>query len=313
MRRRSLGKTGLEIPELCLGTWGLCGDGYGPVEEPDQDSVIERALALDLKAFETSDAYANGAMESRLGRLLEKHADAIVITKLGTDRSVTPPAKRFDDEHLTKAVEQSSERLQRPIDVLLLHNPSSIALGKQPLRELLDKFVKDGKARCWGASVGDAATGKAAIEAGAQVLSLAYSAFHQQDLQGVAELAKEKGVGILARSVLAHGLLCGQWPTTKSFASGDHRRDRWTNDELKKRISQLAALRPSVAGTITSMRCAALRYALSEDLVSSVVIGPKSTLQLDQLVRDAGKEPPYLTEDAKSALLRRLENVGIRP
>jgi aryl-alcohol dehydrogenase-like predicted oxidoreductase len=313
MRRRSLGKTGLEISELCLGTWGLSGDGYGPVEEPDQDSVIERALALGMNAFETSDSYAKGAMESRLGRLLEQHSDAIVITKLGTDRSVSPPAKRFDGEYLTTAIDQSRERLKRPIDVLLLHNPSSIALGKKPLAELLEQSVKDGKVRFWGASVGDAATGRAAIEAGAQVLSLVYNAFHPQDLHGVAELAKQKGVGLLARSVLAHGLLCGQWPTTKSFASGDHRRDRWTNDELKKRISQLSALRPTVTGAVNSLRAAALRYALSEDALSSVVLGPRSDLQLDQLVRDAGKEPPYLSDDAKSALVRRLENVGIKP
>ena len=83
MRRRPLGKTGIEIPELCLGTWGLCGDGYGPVEETEQDHVIERALALGVKAFETADAYAKGEMESRLGRLLEKVEEAIVITKVG--------------------------------------------------------------------------------------------------------------------------------------------------------------------------------------------------------------------------------------
>jgi aryl-alcohol dehydrogenase-like predicted oxidoreductase len=313
MRRRSLGQTGLEIPELCLGTWGLSGDGYGPVEEADQDQVIERALALGMKAFETADAYGKGAMESRLGRLLEKHADAIVITKVGTDRSASPPVKRFDSDYLTKAVNESRERLKRPIDVLLLHNPSSIALGKKPLQELLAKLVKDGTVKFWGASVGSAESGKAAIEAGAQVLELAYSAFHPQDFQGVAALAKEKNVGILARSVLVHGLLCGQWPTTKTFTSGDHRRDRWTNDELKKRISQLSALRPSVTGAVTSLRAAALRYALSEEQISSVVLGPKSTIQLDQLVRDAGKEPPYLPDDAKSSLSRRLENVGIKP
>lgn len=313
MRRRSLGKTGIEIPELCLGTWGLSGDAYGPVEEADQDSVIERALALGMMAFETADSYAAGAMERRLGRLLEKHRDALVITKVGTDRSTTPPVKRFDYEYLAVAIDKSRERLKRPIDVLLLHNPSTIALAKKPTLELLEKSVKEGNVRFWGASVGDAATGKAAIEAGAKVLQVAYSAFHPQDLQGVLELAKEKGVGLLARSVLAHGLLCGQWPTTKAFPSGDHRRDRWTNDELKKRISQLAALRPSVTGAVMSLRAAALRYALSEEAISSVVIGPKSTLQLDQLVRDAGKEPPYLPEDAKSSLLRRLENVGIRP
>ena len=61
------------------------------------------------------------------------------------------------------------------------------------------------------------------------------------------------------------------------------------------------------------MRAAALRYALAQSALSSVVIGPRSAVQLDQLVRDAGKEPPYLTDDAKSALERRLENVGIKP
>ena len=311
MRRRSLGKTGIEIPELCLGTWGLCGDGYGPVEEADQDQVIERALALGLKAFETSDAYAKGAMESRLGRLLEPHTDVVVITKVGTDRSVTPALKRFDAVYLQETTAKSSERLKRPIDVLLLHNPSTIALTKQPTLDLLDKLVKDGVVRAWGVSAGNGEVGRIAIDRGAQVLELAYNAFHTQDFNAVSELAKEKGVGILARSVLAHGLLCGQWPTTKVFGSGDHRRDRWTDDELKKRISQLSALRPSVTGSVTSLRAAALRYALSEEGISSVVIGPKSTLQLDQLVRDAGKEPPYLSTDAKLALDRRLANVGL--
>jgi len=113
--------------------------------------------------------------------------------------------------------------------------------------------------------------------------------------------------------VLAHGLLCGQWPNTKQFPNGDHRRDRWTGDDFRKRISQLSALRPSVYGDVTSLRAAALRYALSEPALSSVVIGPRSAVQLDQLLRDAGKEPPYLSEDSRNALNRRLENVGIKP
>ncbi len=313
MRLRTLGKTGIEIPELCLGTWGLSGDGYGPVDEAEQDQVIERALALGITAFDTADAYANGAMESRLGRLLAAQPSAIVITKVGTDRSATPPVKRFDAEHLRTAAHKSKERLQRRIDVLLLHNPSSIALGKPHVAEVLNALIDDGTIRTWGASVGDAAVGKLAIDAGAQVLQLAYSAFHPQDLEGVVTLAREKQIGLLGRSVLAHGLLCGQWPSTKQFPTGDHRRDRWTSDDFNKRISQLSALRPSVWGEVTSMRAAALRYALAQQALSSVVIGPRSAVQLDQLVRDAGKEPPYLSDDVKSSLEYRLANVGIRP
>jgi aryl-alcohol dehydrogenase-like predicted oxidoreductase len=313
MRLRTLGKTGIEIPELCLGTWGLSGDGYGPVEEAEQDQVIERAIGLGVTAFDTADAYGDGAMESRLGRLLKSHPNAIVLTKIGTDRSATPPIKRFDAEHLRAAAKKSKERLDRRIDVLLLHNPSSVALKKPHVAETLNALVEDGTARTWGASVGDAETGKLAIEKGAQVLELAFSAFHHQDLEGVLELAREKQVGLVGRSVLAHGLLCGQWPHTKQFPSGDHRRDRWTGDDFRKRISQLSALRPAVMGDVTSLRAAALRYALSQTALSSVVIGPRSAVQLDQLVRDAGKEPPYLSDDSKNALEARLSNVGIRP
>jgi aryl-alcohol dehydrogenase-like predicted oxidoreductase len=112
--------------------------------------------------------------------------------------------------------------------------------------------------------------------------------------------------------VLAHGLLCGQWPHDKDFASNDHRSERWTSDDLKRRINQLNALRPCVNGTtVTSLRAAAVRFALSSDVVSSAVLGPRSAIQLDQLLRDAGKEPPYLTQEALDALFIRLDNVKV--
>jgi aryl-alcohol dehydrogenase-like predicted oxidoreductase len=311
MRRRTLGKTGIELPELVLGTWGLSGDGYGHVEEADQEEVINRALGLGIDAFDTADSYGKGQMEQRLGRLLAEREGAVVITKIGTDREASPPAKRFDAEYLREAASKSKERLGRRIDVLLLHNPSTVALDKPHVAETMNELCTSGVARAWGVSVGDAAVGTRAMEQGAQVLELAYNAFHQQDLAGVLALAQEKQVGLLGRSALAHGLLCGQWPSTKQFPRGDHRRDRWTLDDFKKRLSQLSALRPSVGGDIPSLRAAALRFALSEPALSAVVIGPRSAVQLDQLLREAGKEPPYLPEDSRSALVRRLENVGI--
>ena len=56
----------------------------------------------------------------------------------------------------------------------------------------------------------------------------------------------------------------------------------------------------------------ALRYVLANQLVSSAVLGPRRGQQLDQLVRDAGKEPPYLPPENLAALERRLMNVGIK-
>jgi len=60
------------------------------------------------------------------------------------------------------------------------------------------------------------------------------------------------------------------------------------------------------------MRGAAIRFALANDDVSAVLLGPKNAVQLDMLVRDAGKEPPYLTPEQLGKLALRLEHLGIK-
>jgi aryl-alcohol dehydrogenase-like predicted oxidoreductase len=313
MLKRALGSTGLEVSVLALGTWGLCGDGYGPVPENEQDAVIDRSLAIGVTLFETADSYAKGEMERRLGRRLPK-TGALVATKIGTALAETPPRKQFDAKFLKEAAERSRERLQRErIDVLLLHNPSPQTLANGELGPALQAIVEAGIAQTWGVSVGSPEAASAAMAAGAPVLELPYNIFHRRDLDRIAAEVGEKKVGILARSVLAYGLLCGNWPTTKEFAPDDHRSERWNSDELKRRIMQLNGIRPSVAGNVSSMRSAALRYVLSKQIVSSAVLGPKRSAQLDGLVRDAGNEEPFLTDFGRSSLETRVSAAGVKP
>ncbi|MEJ7729731.1 MAG: aldo/keto reductase [Polyangiaceae bacterium] len=70
MRTRPLGKTGLEVSELSLGTWGLSGDGYGEVSDEVAEKVIARALQLGITVYDTADVYGAGQMETALGRAL---------------------------------------------------------------------------------------------------------------------------------------------------------------------------------------------------------------------------------------------------
>jgi aryl-alcohol dehydrogenase-like predicted oxidoreductase len=312
MRRRPLGKTGLSVTELSLGTWGLSGDGYGPVTESEQDKVIDRARALGVNLFETADGYAGGAMERRLGERLKGADDIRIVTKIGTDRETSVPRKRFDAKYLEAAFDACRERLGRDVlDVVLLHNPSKVALDGSEACETLAKLAAGGKLRAWGVSAGNAAVARAAIEKGAQVISLALNVFAADDLASLSSDIDQKEVGLLAHSVLAYGLLCGHWSGDKAFADNDHRAERWTSDELRRRIRQLDALRPAVGGEVLSMRAAALRWVLHHRTVSSAVLGPRSCLQLDQLVREAGKGPPYLEDWALVALRNRLHEVGV--
>lgn len=312
MRKRQLGKTGFEVSELALGTWGLSGEAYGAVEEAQQDAVIERAPALGITLFETADCYGRGVMERKLGERLPSDGSCVIVTKVGTNRESSPRKKCFEPKFLAERIEQSRERLQREkVDVVLLHNPSQQALERGEASEKLNELQSRGVLAAWGVSVGTVPVARAAIAAGAQVLELVHNAFASKDLVEIESEVREKEIGILARSVLAHGLLCGGWSRFKAFASGDHRRDRWTQDQLRKRIDQVSALRTLMGDDVTSTRAGALRFALSHELVSSVVLGPRSTVQLDQLVREAGQGPPYLPAEKLDQLRIRLSEVGV--
>ncbi|HET9930113.1 MAG TPA: aldo/keto reductase [Polyangiaceae bacterium] len=314
MRKRPLGRTSLEVSELSLGTWGLSGDGYGPVPGGDQDGVIDRALALGITLFETADCYGEGRMETRLGRRVPPEVEgAVVVTKIGTRRDTPVPRKDFSVPYLKDAVARSQERLRRNVlDCVLLHNPSSQAFDSGELGAFMASLVQEGKVKCWGASVGNTQAGRSAINYGAQVLEIAFNIFHTAEHKELEQQIRSFEIGILARSVLAHGLLCGHWPPTKEFSRADHRSERWSVDELRRRITQLNAVRTLLSEDLPSLRGIALRFALSSDLVSSAVLGPRNWLQLDQLVREAGKEPPYLDPIKLVHLRDRLVTVGVQ-
>jgi aryl-alcohol dehydrogenase-like predicted oxidoreductase len=278
MRQRRFGRLDFKVGELALGTWGLSGDGYGQVYEGGVDRVIDEAQEKGVDLFETADVYGEGAMETKLGERLDPEKTR-VVTKIGTFRDSEPPRKRFDPTSLREAFDRQALRAGEAVD-------------------FMRQLVKDEELAAWGVSAGSGEVAAAAVDRGAHVVELVYNLFMQRDLHSLSEEVEGKDVAILARSVLAHGLLCGTWPYSKTFASYDHRSRRWSPDELRYRIGQLDAVRPLVRGEVFSLRAAA-------------VVGPRSIIQFDQLMREVGDGPPYLPDPAMAELPQRLEAVGI--
>jgi aryl-alcohol dehydrogenase-like predicted oxidoreductase len=315
MRKRTLGNTGLSVSELGLGTWGISGDAYGEVSDAEADRVIDRAVQIGITLFDTADVYGSstsqvGAMERKLGRRLPL-ASTHVVTKIGTNVEGYPQ-KQFDAMFLFNQFERSEERLRRcPVDVVLLHNPSAATLRKDEATGKMAEIVDQGRALAWGVSAGTLEVARLAIEKGAQVIELAFNAFHAKDARALASTLEERGVGLLARSVLSHGLLAGQWSPEREFWPGDHRAERWNPPEMARRIAQLAALRTAFSGPVQTVRAVALRFVLEHDRVSSAILGPRSVGQLDQLVREAGRQPPYLQRGLMQALETKLLAHGI--
>ncbi len=310
MRTRPLGKTGLSVSELSLGTWGLSGDGYGPVSTDEARDVIVRARAMGIDTFETASSYARGGMERLLGDALAGDTSALVITKLGTDLDARPPQKRFDHEYLGRALAESRERLGQLRTVALLHNPSAAALRSGAI-DALRSATERGEIQSWGVSAGSLEVAQAALDLGAPILSFSYNVLQVQPLRSLERRLTESGTGVLAHSVLAYGLLAGRWPPSKQFRYGDHRATRWPEGTLGQRIRLLDAVRPLVSGDVVTMRSAAVRFVLSNEVIASVILGPHTGPQLDQLVREASTEPPYLSAAKLDALEKRLQNLEV--
>lgn len=313
MRKRPLGKTGLVVSELALGTWGLSGDAYGEVSEADAEVVLRRALDIGFTLVDTADAYGAGRMERLVGKVAKDHPDLVVVTKGGVDRATDPARKCFAADYLRGAVERSCKRLgAEALQVYLLHCPTPQTLRGGEAVETLEALKKEGKILHWGVAAGDEDVARAAIDRGAEVIELAYNLTQSIDLHRLAGDVMVSGCGVLARSVLAHGLLAGMWTKDHEFAEHDHRNERWTRLDLERRVEQLDAVRFLVKGDVHTLRAAAVRFVLANHLVSAAVLGPRTKEQLEQLVRETGAGPRYLHDDDLRQLPRALDKVGIQ-
>ncbi|MBX3229147.1 MAG: aldo/keto reductase [Labilithrix sp.] len=312
MRKRPLGKTGLVVSEMAIGTWGLSGDAYGKVEEADAEIVLRRAIEIGFDVIDTADAYGAGRMERLAGRIAKANPEVVIVTKGGLDRTTEPARKNFSAEHLRGAVERSLKRIDKDaLQVYLLHNPTPETLWNGEAVEVMQTLKKEGKIQHWGVAAGDEDVARAAIDKGAEVIELAYNLLHPIDLHRLQGDIMIAGAGVLARSVLGHGLLHGMWAKDRRFEEGDHRAERWTRLELEKRIDDLDAVRFLVKGDVHTMRGAAVRFVLANHFVSAAVLGPRTKEQLEQLVRETGAGPRYLLDDDLRQLPRALDKIGI--
>jgi aryl-alcohol dehydrogenase-like predicted oxidoreductase len=302
MRYRPLGRTGIDVSTVGFGAWAI-GGSWGPVADDESMVALRRALELGVNFFDTADVYGDGHSEQLLARLRrEQKQPFTVATKVGR-RSNPHAASAYNRENLTSYVERCLRNLETErLDLVQLHCPPSDVYYMPEVFGVLDDLVKAGKVRFYGASVERVEEALKAVEYPAlQSIQIVFNIFRQRPAERFFQLAKEKGVGIIARLPLSSGLLTGKLRRDTVFAADDHRAfnragaafDRGetfsgVDYELGLSVAeQLGALLPA-GFTLAEL---ALAWILSHDAVTTVIPGARRAAQVEENVRAADKPP----------------------
>jgi len=314
MQYRDLGKTGIKVSAIGFGAWAIGGPseasgtplGWGRTSDDESLAAIRRARDLGVTFFDTADSYGFGRSESLLGIVLSrKRQDAIIATKVGNVRSGGELKKDFSKQHIFHAVDGSLKRLRTDyIDLYQIHNPSVQDLRREEIQEAMERLQEVGKIRYWGVSISTVEEGMEIINRGwGYVLQVLYNILNQAPAKDLFPLAKEKGYGIVARVPLASGLLTGKFRGDSVFPADDIRQNFLTARRLQEASERVDEAKSIIGGAARSLAEGALRFALADDAVSTVIPGAKNARQVELNVAAAESAlPADVVEKLRSRL-----------
>jgi len=224
MKYKWLGKTGLQVSELCYGTMSFGGDA-----DADESARMYAACRdKGINFFDCADAYSKGRAEEILGALIQGHRDDLVITsKCFNPTSDDINARGANRRHIVRAVEASLKRLNTDrLDVLFMHRWDPVTPLEETLRALED-LVRDGKVLYLGASNYSAwqvAKGLGISErrgwARFDVIQPMYSLVKRQVESEILPLAEEEQIAVITYSPVGGGLLSGKYGPDKRPDTG---------------------------------------------------------------------------------------------
>jgi len=297
MRHNPLGRTGLFVSELCLGTMTFGGSEgiwsqIGDLQQADAERLVGQALDAGINFIDTADIYSSGLSEQITGQALKNlqvpRDSVVVATKVFGETGPGPNARGASRGHIMDGVKASLKRLQLDhIDLYQIHGFDPATPIEQTVRAL-DQLVRDGHVRYVGVSNWAAwqivkALGIAERWGLARFESLqAYYTVAGRDLEReLIPMLQSEGVGLMVWSPLAGGLLSGKYGREQQGGPGSRRATFDFPPVDKGRAWDCVdAMRPIAEGHGVSVAQVALAWLLHQRQVTSVIVGARRAEQL---------------------------------
>ena len=317
LKKRVLGKSGIEVTEIGLGLWAAGGGDWGEADSQADAAAlkaIETALDAGVTFFDTADVYGPFHSEILLGKAMQGRRDRFVVaTKIGW--------QDFDEENkcsgykavnqVIAGVETNLQRLQTDyVDLIQFH----IDFRESTMEIFLEAFEKlqtAGKVRAFGVSSSDFAYIKAFSQnQKCASLQIDYSILNRTPELEILDYCKANDIGVIIRGALAMGLLTGKFSENTSFPDDDFRHKWLTDPEqnaaFKNDLAKIETLQPLVRPDRTLAQ-AALQFVLKHDAVTTVIPGARTAGQV--MANLGSSEAPQLSA-AEMALIERATSTG---
>jgi aryl-alcohol dehydrogenase-like predicted oxidoreductase len=314
MEYRTLGRSGLRVSVLAMGTMTFGGTGafanVGSTGVDDARRQVDMCLDAGINLIDTADVYSDGLAEEIVGRVLDGRRDRVLLaTKVRMPMGPGPNDAGLSRHHVITGCEDSLRRLGTDhIDLYQVHEWD----GQTPLEETLealDLLVQAGKVRYTGASNYTSwqlmkALGTADRAGLPRFVSqqIYYSLQAREAEYELIPLAVDQGLGVLVWSPLAGGLLSGKYRRNQQAPAGSRQLTDWGEPPVydQEKLYDIIEVLAGIAGQRgVSAAQVALAYTLGKPAVSSVVIGARTT---EQLADNLAAASVTLTGDERSQL-----------
>ncbi|KFI47522.1 aldo/keto reductase family protein [Bifidobacterium amazonense] len=304
MKYRNVGKAGIKVSEIALGSWMTRLEDTAAVD--NAMAIADAAFDAGVNFYDCADAYSGGDAERFLGRFIAKHdrEDVVISSKVffGTGKSVN--GRGLSRKHIFNNCERSLKNLGTDyIDLYYCHRFDTTTPLEETLQALSDlvdqgKILYYGVSEEWSAARLERAE-RIISERGLHPLTVVQPQYNMVDRyieHEIVETCERYGIGITPFSPLAQGLLTGKYRKGQPLPAGsratwqsDHQINNLLTDENLDKVERLSKIADELG---VKMPVLALAWILRLPVISSVIVGASKPSQLESNIAASGVEIP---------------------
>lgn len=316
MKYRNMGKWGLKLSEIALGSWMTVLTS--PEAKETAANTVSLAFENGINFFDCADGYSGGEAEKFLGSILKEYPrnSYVVSSKVFFPTGPGVNDRGLSRKHIMESIDKSLKNMGMDyIDLYYCHRYDETTPLEETLEALSD-LVKQGKILYYGVSEewsGSRLEAAMSIikEEHLRPLSVLQPQYNmidryiEHDIMGVCE---KYGIGITPFSPLAQGLLTGKYRLGEPLPEGSratHQKDRQINNLLtEENLAKVEKLRKIADELDVTLSVLALAWILRKNIISSVITGASKPSQLEQNIKASGLVIP---DDALSEIEKILD------